>query len=62
MKFEKINIENEIRTYKTSISKLKKNNSELKNRNKKLNKINQEILNSTSWKITKPLRWLKKAK
>lgn len=34
----------------------------LKNKNAKLKKTNDELLNSTSWKLTKPLRSIRKAK
>ena len=60
--FERISFENKVKNYETFINQLKQNNDDLKKRNKKLNQLNQEILNSTSWKITKPLRNLKKAK
>ena len=40
--------------------KLKKENKKLKKENKKLKKKQKEILNSKSWKITKPLRTMKK--
>ena len=48
-------------------AKLKKDNKKLKNKNKKLKKeikktkkLNEEILNSSSWKVTKPLRKLRR--
>ncbi len=40
---------------------LKQKNEKLKTQNKKLSKLNQEILSSSSWKITEPLRNLKHA-
>ena len=42
------------------ISKLQKQNKRLKKKNKKLKKENKELLNSSSWKITSPLRKIKK--
>ena len=46
---------------------LKKNNANLNRKNKKLNKdlkkankINEEVLSSNSWKITEPLRKIKR--
>lgn len=42
------------------IRKLKKQNRKLKKENKKLKKINKSFTNSSSWKITKPLRDLKR--
>ena len=35
-------------------------NEKLKNENDNLKQINQKMLNSTSWKLTKPVRWLGK--
>lgn len=40
-------------------NKLKKENKKLKKENSKLNKFKKEVLSSTSWKITGPLRKLK---
>ena len=40
-------------------TKLNNENIELKSKNKELNKLTEDILNSNSWKITKPLRKLK---
>ena len=45
---------------KTYDEKVKKENKKLKKENKKLKKKQKEILNSKSWKITKPLRTMKK--
>ena len=42
------------------IRKLKKQNRKLKKENKKLKKVNKSFTNSSSWKITKPLRDLKR--
>lgn len=42
------------------IPKLQKQNRRLKKKNKKLKKENKKLLNSTSWKITSPLRKIKK--
>lgn len=41
-------------------AKLKDKNSKLKEKNKILSDKNEEILYSRSWKITKPLRKIKK--
>ncbi len=41
------------------ITEIKKKNEKLKKENKKLKKKQEEILNSKSWKITKPLRKIK---
>jgi len=52
--------------YKLHINKLKKENKKLKKENKKLNKklkkvkqLNKSLINSNSWKITKPIRSIK---
>lgn len=42
------------------VKKLEESNKQLKNEIKRYDQINKEILNSTSWKITKPLRALKR--
>lgn len=47
--------ENNVKLTKKNV-KLTKKNSKLTNNNKKLKKINDLVLNSTSWKITKPMR------
>ena len=55
--------DNELKKLKSSNKKLKKLNKEmdeLKSKNKELEELNKEILSSKSWKITKPLRKLKK--
>ena len=54
-------LKNENKKFDKEIKKLNENNEKLKNENKKLNKKNREILNSNSWKITKPLRKLKQS-
>ncbi len=41
---------------KNENKRIKKKNDKLKKQNSNLKKYNEEILNSTSWKITKPLR------
>lgn len=46
--------------YKREIKKLKKENKRLSLENEKLKKKNQEIISSNSWKVTKPLRFMKK--
>lgn len=44
--------------HETEISKLNEKNKKLSKKNKKLNKTQKEILSSSSWKITAPLRKL----
>ncbi len=65
--YEKLLLENKITRYENQInklknenSKLKKMNSQLKKENKILKKHNDELVNSKSYKITKPLREIKK--
>lgn len=55
-KYEILLLDNEVKKYEKKIKKLQKDNSKLKKENKKLKKENNDILNSRSWKITKPLR------
>ena len=43
-----------------NIIDLKKQNEQLLASNKKLNELNKELLNSNSWKLTEPLRKIKK--
>ena len=43
-----------------NIADLKKQNEMLLASNRELNELNKELMNSNSWKITKPLRQLKK--
>ena len=54
----KLNVE--IENIKNENKKLKKDNKKLNNQKKKLQRQNKELFNSKSWKITKPLRKLKK--
>ena len=65
-KYEALVLENEIKTYENRVKKLEKDNSKLRNENnllrkdiKSLKKETKQILNSKSWKITKPLRKIK---
>ena len=46
---------------KKETKKLQKANADLKNENQRLKEENKELKNSSSWKLTKPLRGLKKA-
>lgn len=48
--------------YDKRISKLKKQNKKLKRQNRNLKHENREILSSRSWRITKPLRFLRNLK
>ena len=50
----------EINSLKKENKKLKKENKKLKKEKNKYKKLNDELLNSRSWKITEPLRKLKK--
>lgn len=64
---ELFKLNNENSNLRNNNSKLKKDNKKLKAKNKKLKKeikktkkLNEEILNSSSWKVTKPLRKLRR--
>lgn len=66
---EKYELDNQIATLKNENNKLKKSNNDLKSKNKKLKnkyeksmKLNEELLDSKSWKITKPLRKIRNLK
>lgn len=48
-----------IKELRQEAKKLKKENIKLKKDNDNLNSLNNEILNSTSWRVTKPLRKFK---
>ena len=50
----------EINSLKKKNKKLKKENKKLKKEKNKYKKLNDELLNSRSWKITEPLRKLKR--
>lgn len=57
------NLQNEYAEYNRKINIIKEEeilleNEKLKNENDSLKQINQKMLNSTSWKLTKPIRWL----
>ena len=59
------NLQNEYKEYnkKIKVARTKEiliENENLKNENDNLKQINQKMLNSTSWKLTKPIRWLGK--
>ena len=49
-------LESENKTLKKDNEKLKKQKSRLEKQNKKLKEYKEEVITSTSWKITKPLR------
>lgn len=51
-----MNRDNMIYDLKNELSKFKTENEKLKTQNKKLSKLNEEILSSSSWKLTEPLR------
>ena len=51
VKDERKNLKKELNKNKREIKKLKKKNNYLK-------EVNSDLLNSTSWKITRPFRWL----
>ena len=53
-------LENQNRKLSKDIEDLENQNKKLKKDLKKYNDKNKEMLNSTSWKVTKPLRVLKK--
>ena len=50
------NLNKELKSLKKKNKKLKKDNNKLKKEIKKLNKLNESLLSSNSWKLTKPLR------
>ncbi len=59
------NLQNEYEEYnkKIKVARTKEillENEKLKSENDGLKQMNQKILNSTSWKLTKPIRWLGK--
>lgn len=65
----KLNYFNNINLLKKENETLKKQNKDLKNKNKKLTKdlkelkkFNSSLLNSTSWRLTEPLRKIKRIK
>ena len=55
-KIEKLNSKND--KLKSKNKKLKSKNKKLKSKNEKLKEMNNSIINSKSWKLTKPLRKL----
>ena len=57
---EKNKLLKEINSLKKKNKKLKKENKKLKKEKNKYKKLNDELLNSRSWKITEPLRKLKR--
>ena len=57
---EEYKLKLEIDSKRAEIKKLYKKNASLKKEKKKVDKINEEILSSTSWKVTKPLRGFKR--
>lgn len=54
-----LTLNHELNKLKRKIKRLEKENKKLKKEHKKLSKKNKEILNSTSWKVTAPLRKLR---
>lgn len=55
-------LKNEKNNLKKELDAAKKQNKKLEKQLKKANNLNEEVLNSKSWKITKPLRKLKNIK
>ena len=55
IKLEKDKVDEEIKS-------LKKKNSQLKEENSSLKNLNDSLMNSRSWKMTEPLRKIKKLK
>lgn len=53
-------LNSEITSLNKDVKTLKKKNKNLNSNYKKVNKQNKQLLNSSSWKITKPLRLIKK--
>ena len=53
LKTKKRKLEKKVKSYK-------KDNKKLKKKNKELKKANSELVNSHSWKLTEPLRMLKR--
>ena len=60
LNIENYDLKNKIEKLREKNSKLKEKNKQLKKENRKLKKQNDEILKSNSWKITKPLRSIRK--
>ena len=56
LKGEVKKLERKNRSLKKENKNLLKDKNRLEKENENLNRLNQEILNSTSWKVTKPLR------
>ena len=59
-KHEILMLESKLNSLEKKQLKLKKENKKLKKENKALKKENEELLNSNSWKLTSPLRKLRK--
>ena len=59
-KYEAIFLDNEVKKYEKMVRKLEKENNQLKDEVKSLKKEKKDILNSKSWKLTKPFRDFKK--
>ena len=57
--FDEFKTKKEILNLKYEINKLKNENKELKNKKEKFQKLNNEILNSKSWRLTKVFRRIK---
>ena len=53
LKTKKMQLEKKVKSYK-------KDNKKLKKKNKELKKANSDLVNSNSWKLTEPLRMLKR--
>jgi glycosyltransferase involved in cell wall biosynthesis len=57
---EEIDLNLKLNRLRYKMKKIKKENRKLKNKNSKLKDLNKEILSSRSWRITAPLRKLKR--
>jgi hypothetical protein len=57
---EEIDLNLKLNRLRYKMKKINKENRKLKNKNSKLKDLNKEILSSRSWRITAPLRKLKR--
>lgn len=59
-KYEAIFLENEVKKYEKMVRRLENENNQLKDEVKSLKKEKKDILNSKSWKMTSPIRKMKR--